>query len=33
LGTERLGTVVRSGPADCVFYDLLVEEWQRARRG
>jgi RimJ/RimL family protein N-acetyltransferase len=31
-GTERLGTVVRSGRADCVFYDLLVEEW-RAMRG
>jgi RimJ/RimL family protein N-acetyltransferase len=31
-GTERLGTRVRSGPADCVFYDLLVEEWRRAHR-
>jgi RimJ/RimL family protein N-acetyltransferase len=31
-GTERLGTVVRSGPADCVFYDLLIEEWRRAHR-
>ena len=30
-GTERLGTRVRSGPADAVFYDLLVDEW-RARR-
>lgn len=32
-GTERMGTTVRSGPADCVFYDVLVEEWRRARRG
>jgi RimJ/RimL family protein N-acetyltransferase len=31
-GTERLGTTVRTGRADCVFYDLLVEEWQRLRR-
>jgi RimJ/RimL family protein N-acetyltransferase len=31
-GTERLGTVVRSGRADCVFYDVLVEEWRAARR-
>ncbi len=31
-GTERLGTTLRSGPADCVFYDLLIEEWRRARR-
>lgn len=31
-GTERLGTTVRSGPADCVFYDLLVEEWRAAAR-
>ena len=30
-GTERMGTTVRSGPADCVFYDVLVEEWRRAR--
>jgi RimJ/RimL family protein N-acetyltransferase len=31
-GTERLGTTVRSGRADAVFYDVLVEEWQRSRR-
>jgi RimJ/RimL family protein N-acetyltransferase len=32
-GTERLGTVVRTGRADCVFYDVLVEEWRsRLRR-
>jgi RimJ/RimL family protein N-acetyltransferase len=31
-GTERMGTTVRSGPADCVFYDVLVEEWRRANR-
>jgi RimJ/RimL family protein N-acetyltransferase len=31
-GTERLGTVVRGGRADCVFYDMLVEEWRAARR-
>jgi RimJ/RimL family protein N-acetyltransferase len=31
-GTERCGTTVRSGPADCVFYDMLVEEWRRQRR-
>lgn len=30
-GTERMGTTVRSGPADCVFYDVLVEEWRAAR--
>jgi RimJ/RimL family protein N-acetyltransferase len=30
-GTERLGTRIRTGPADCVFYDLLVEEWRRRR--
>jgi RimJ/RimL family protein N-acetyltransferase len=29
-GIERLGTVVRSGRADCVFYDLLIEEWRAA---
>ena len=32
-GTERCGTTVRTGPADCVFYDLLVEEWRHARNG
>jgi RimJ/RimL family protein N-acetyltransferase len=32
FGTERLGTVVRTGRADVVWYDVLVEEWQRARR-
>jgi RimJ/RimL family protein N-acetyltransferase len=31
-GSERLGTEVRGGRADCVFYDVLVEEWRRARR-
>jgi RimJ/RimL family protein N-acetyltransferase len=31
-GTERLGTVVRTGRSDCVFYDLLVEEWRSARQ-
>jgi RimJ/RimL family protein N-acetyltransferase len=31
-GTERCGTTVRSGPADCVFYDVLVEEWRAAQR-
>jgi RimJ/RimL family protein N-acetyltransferase len=31
-GTERMGTTVRTGPADCVFYDVLVEEWRAARR-
>jgi RimJ/RimL family protein N-acetyltransferase len=31
-GTERLGTAVGDGRADCVFYDVLVEEWRRARR-
>jgi RimJ/RimL family protein N-acetyltransferase len=30
-GTERCGTTIRTGPADCVFYDVLVEEWRRAR--
>jgi RimJ/RimL family protein N-acetyltransferase len=30
-GTERMGTTVRTGPADCVFYDVLVEEWRAAR--
>jgi RimJ/RimL family protein N-acetyltransferase len=31
-GTERMGTTVRTGPTDCVFYDVLVEEWRAARR-
>ncbi|MBO0847551.1 MAG: GNAT family N-acetyltransferase [Nocardioides sp.] len=31
-GTERLGTVVRSGRADIVWYDVLVEEWRTSRR-
>jgi RimJ/RimL family protein N-acetyltransferase len=31
-GIERMGTTVRTGPADCVFYDVLVEEWRAARR-
>jgi RimJ/RimL family protein N-acetyltransferase len=31
-GTERLGTVVRSGRADLVWYDVLVEEWRDTRR-
>jgi RimJ/RimL family protein N-acetyltransferase len=31
-GTERFGTRVRSGPADAVFYDVMVEEWRRSRR-
>jgi RimJ/RimL family protein N-acetyltransferase len=31
-GTERMGTRVRSGPADAVFYDVLVEEWRASRR-
>jgi RimJ/RimL family protein N-acetyltransferase len=31
-GTERLGTTLRTGGADCVFYDVLVEEWRRSRR-
>ena len=31
-GTERLGTVVLGGRADCVFYDVLLEEWRRSRR-
>jgi RimJ/RimL family protein N-acetyltransferase len=31
-GTERMGTTVRTGRADCVFYDVLVEEWSAARR-
>jgi RimJ/RimL family protein N-acetyltransferase len=31
-GTERCGTTIRTGPADCVFYDVLVEEWRRERR-
>ncbi len=30
-GTERLGTTVRTGRADCVFYDVLVEEWRASR--
>jgi len=30
-GTERLGTEVRDGRADVVFYDVLVEEWRGAR--
>lgn len=30
-GVERMGTTVATGPADCVFYDLLVEEWRRRR--
>ncbi|MGC4108884.1 MAG: GNAT family N-acetyltransferase [Nocardioides sp.] len=32
-GTERLGTTLATGRADCVFYDVLVEEWRQARRG
>jgi RimJ/RimL family protein N-acetyltransferase len=31
-GTERLGTFVRTGRADCVFYDVLIEEWRQQRR-
>jgi len=31
-GTERLGTEVSGGRTDCVFYDVLVEEWRRSRR-
>ena len=31
-GTERLGTTVRAGRADIVWYDVLVEEWRRSRR-
>jgi hypothetical protein len=27
-----MGTRVRSGPADAVFYDVLVEEWRASRR-
>jgi RimJ/RimL family protein N-acetyltransferase len=30
-GTERLGTVVRTGRADIVWYDVLVEEWRVSR--
>ncbi|HEY3528263.1 MAG TPA: GNAT family N-acetyltransferase [Nocardioides sp.] len=30
-GTERLGTGIRTGRTDCVFYDVLVEEWRRSR--
>ena len=26
-GIERLGTVLRTGPADMALYDVLVEEW------
>jgi RimJ/RimL family protein N-acetyltransferase len=33
FGTERLGTVVRGGRADIEWYDVLVEEWRRLRRG
>jgi RimJ/RimL family protein N-acetyltransferase len=31
-GTERLGTGIRTGRADCVFYDVLVEEWRTSHR-
>jgi RimJ/RimL family protein N-acetyltransferase len=31
-GVERLGTVVRTGRADIVWYDVLVEEWRASRR-
>jgi RimJ/RimL family protein N-acetyltransferase len=31
-GTERLGTVVRTGRADLVWYDVLIEEWRAAHR-
>lgn len=31
-GTERLGITVRTGRADIVWYDVLVEEWRRSRR-
>jgi len=30
-GVERLGTVVRGGRADIVWYDVLVEEWRASR--
>jgi RimJ/RimL family protein N-acetyltransferase len=32
-GTERLGTAVHGGRADIVWYDVLVEDWRRTRRG
>ena len=32
-GTERAGTAVQGGRADLVWYDVLVEEWRRARHG
>jgi len=32
FGTERLGTVVRTGRADIVWYDVLIEEWRRSHR-
>ena len=28
-GEERLGTVLRTGPADVALYDVLAEEWSR----
>lgn len=31
-GTERFGTKVRSGPADAVFYDVMIDEWRASRR-
>jgi RimJ/RimL family protein N-acetyltransferase len=31
FGIERLGAVVRTGRADVARYDVLIEEWRRAR--
>jgi RimJ/RimL family protein N-acetyltransferase len=31
-GTERVGTPLRDGRADIVWYDVLVEEWRTSRR-
>jgi len=31
-GTERFGTRIRSGPADAVFYDVMIDEWRASRR-
>ena len=28
-GEERLGTTLRTGPADVALYDVLAEEWSR----
>jgi RimJ/RimL family protein N-acetyltransferase len=31
-GTELFGTRIRSGPADAVFYDVMIDEWRASRR-